>query len=542
MKNQGLLQNPGLATRFYIFSALIIVFLIVNLTVIGGDEFFALSTSILSPLVAFLASLLFFNAAANPKDHISRPIWTGMAWGFGIWGLADLIWLAAPYMGIELPTPSFVDVVWLLGYFPLYYAFIYRVRSIRVPSNRSQRIMIMVATVLWLGLSFVFVFRHLFSDFDPQRLWEWITNISYPIGDLGLAILASHTLILLKDGRFSISWRYIVAGTTLMAFSDLLYMYAAWFGLYYPDGRVNLLTNIVDTTYILAYAAVGFGIYTYIQIWQIKEQHLIRAEITPANRFYAFVGTNSHNEIITVSDNFHYLVNANPESNFHREPIHEALGIDQQVVEDANRQLIENQVITHVPITITSYDNQQREIWVTAVAIFDPQHGFNGANVALSAELDVPKDALMPKNRELLGMLNYLISVAGSRPKDEIRMIRGYFLDTLQLFSSMLAQFGGETFKKVLFEKLTSIIAEKQIPLKISDGAIVFPEEADEENLARAVYPLINAAQQFVSNIIGEEIVREEIEEYLHRQSDLVLQKLDHYHLRDYLLSQDAGL
>ena len=189
---------------------------------------------------------------------------------------------------------------------------------------------------------------------------------------------------------------------------------------------------------------------------------------------------------------------------------------------------------------ITTFDHQEREIWLTAVAIFDPDTGFNGANISVSAEIDVPNDALMPQNKELLGMLNYLITAAGSRPKDEIRLIRGYFLDTIQLLSSMLVEFGGVQFKKVLFEKLNLVIARQELPLKMSEEAIIFPEEADEETLARTVCPLIVTAQQFTADLIGEEIVREEIEEYLHRQSDLVLKKLDHYHLRDHLHTQPA--
>lgn len=541
MKNRGLLQNQQLARRFYIFVGLIAVYLFVNLTVLFGEDAYATYNSLITPPVSILAAFLFFVAAANRKDQVTRPIWLGMGWGFGLWALAEVLWIVFPWVGIEIGAPSFVDLFWLAGYIPLYYALIYRVRSIRVSPSLTQRWIIMGGvSIAWLVLTFFLVIQPVLADFDPQRLWEWLTNLSYPIGDLVLVVLASYTLALLKDGRFSLSWRFIVLGTSIMAISDLLYLYATWWEIYYPDGAVNLITNMIDTTYTLSYAAVAFGIYSYLQIWQVKEQHLIRAEITPSNRFYAFVGTNGSSEVITASDNFPYLVNSSLDYNFYHMPLWEALGTDVQTVGALNRRLVTQKVISRELFTISTFDQRERKIWLTAVAIFDPEQHYKGANIALSADFDFPSDAMLPKNPELLGMLNYLISVADPRHEDEIRLIRGYFLDNLQMLTSMMVQFGGEPFKKALFDELNQVIDEEHLPVKLSEEAISYPEKCAEKDLASFVIPLLHAARKFVSAQVGDEIVREEIEDYHKMQSESVLQKLDLYHLRDTLLAQSV--
>lgn len=538
MKNWGLLQNQQLAKRFYIFVGLVILYVFVNLTVLFGEDFFVTSNAFITPPVAVLTAFLFFVAASNPKDQVARPIWLGMGWGFGAWALAEVLWIVFPWLGIEIGAPSFVDLFWILGYIPLYYAFIYRLRSLHVSSTKTQKWMIAIATLLCLVVTYFLLLRPILIDFDPQRLWEWLTNLSYPLGDLVLLVLAVQTLFLLKDGRFSLSWRCIVFGTFLMAFSDLLYMYATWWEIYYPGGSLDLLSNVIDTTYTLAYAVIGFGVYAYLQIWQIKQQFHIRAETVSTNRYYAFVGTNNRDEIITASDNLPYLVNSSLDYDFYHMPLTEALGLDARTVATIHRRLASQQMITRESFTITTFNYRERKVWLTAVAILDPEKNYSGANIALSADVECPDDAFLPKNRELMGMLNYLMSIADPHHEDDILLIRGYFLDNMQLLSSMIVQFGGLAFKEGLFEKLNRVIIEQKLPVTLTEEAITYPEKCSEKDLARFVLPLIYAARQFVADLVGEEIVSEEIEEYHKSQPAFVLQKLDAFHMRDSLFSE----
>ena len=204
-----------------------------------------------------------------------------------------------------VPYPSIADLIWVIGYIPLYIALLSWVRTLQVTPSRRQNYLIVGLSLIWVALTVVFYFNSDYSRFRPcVLLLEGILNLIYPLADAGLVVLASLILILLREGRFSLTWRFIFIGIFIMTVSDLLFTYSTWQELYFPEGQVNALTVLIDTTYSLAYICVGLGIFIYRYIWDIKEKFKVNSDTLPTAKFYAFLSTNQDNLVIACSDNF----------------------------------------------------------------------------------------------------------------------------------------------------------------------------------------------------------------------------------------------
>lgn len=535
MEIRGLFQNPRFGRALIITCVFAVLFLLSNIFVIGGDTFFSVTNTLISPAAALVACFLFCKASINKNDTVSHTLWSWMAIGFGLWGLADAIWaFYAVVLNETLTSPSIADLIWVAGYIPLYCALIIRVKTLKMSFTRGQRWLIFWVNSTLVVLAIVLVLLPIIRDFDSSRFLEGVVNLSYPLGDIGLMIMASHILILLKEGRFSLIWRLIFSGILIMTVSDLLYSYAIMHDLYYPDGTVNVLTNLTDTTYTLAYVSAGLGIYIYQFIWNLEKSFEIRLDTLVADRYHAFVATNRDNQLITVSNNFYCLVNGSAETDYYKQPLDTVLGIPPETLRYLMERIESQDLICNEPLTIATQDQQSRQVWVTAIAIFNPGREFEGVNIALTADIAVQDDLRLPKSKELSGMLNYLLSLAGSRPQDEVEAMRGYFLEIIRLLSSMLYQFGGAQFRNALFVELERTITERGLPVKIIDQVISLPETQDGKDLADLLLPLLLTANQFALDLIGKDIVHDDIQELEKPLSTTVLRDLDKYRLRSF--------
>jgi len=532
MKSRGLIQNPGFVRALIFISVITGIFLASNFLILGGDAFFNLSNTLISPAAALSASFLFYQVWRNKKFTNARALWSGMALGFGLWGLADVIWaFYSVVLGVTVPYPSIADLLWVIGYIPLYFALITRLRTLKTVPTRRQQLLIILLNIPWIVLTAVYILPPIVQDFDLSRLVEGVVNILYPLADVGLVIIACMILILLKEGRFAIIWRLIFSGIFIMTVSDLLFSYSTWQGLYYPDDRVNALTIFIDTTYTLAYICAGFGIYVYQLIWNLDEKFDISIETMPSPRYYAFVGTNQEHQIITVGDNFFCLVNGGLSTNYAKQRLDKVLGVGSISFQALIEKIKSHEMICNEPFTIVTTDRQDRKVWITAIAVFNPGREFAGANFALSADIEVGDNLRLPAGKEIQEMLNYLLTSAGSRPEDEIQTMRVYFLEIIRLLSSILYQFGGANIRAALFDEINHKIQQMHLPVKINSQVISLPELQEGKDLASLLLPMLHAARVYTTEIIGEHIVNDGIEELEKQLSETAQRDLDKYKL-----------
>lgn len=541
MKQKGLLSVPGFVKGLLIFGVFTILFLASNILLLGGDEFFALSNTLIPPVCALLTSFLFFQASRNKQDVMFRANWSGMALGFFLWGLADLIWA---YYSIVLndlvPYPSIADLVWIIGYLPLYIALITLLRRLRIAPTLRQRASIIALNLIGVVMTVIYVLVPIVRDFESARLAEGVVSAAYPLADIGLLMLTTLILVLLSNSRYSLPWRLIAAGIFVMTFSDLLYSYASWEELYYPDGLVNLVTNVIDTSYSLAYIVVGLGIFTNRFIADTKQRVVIADDSIVSGKFFTLIGTAKDNRVILSADNFHCLVNGSPEDKYNGKPLEEVLGISLQAVKAFNDRIVRKNIVYDEPIKITTKDAQERSARMYAVAFFNPNNEYVGANIAISANVKCAEDLQRPKDKEHHRMLEYLLSLEQSSTEDDQQIIQEYSQELILLLSSKVNLFGGKQFTHAFFNELERTIHENNLPMSIQNQVIRLPEVGQVDYLAETVTLLLQTAVKFTVGLTGGQNTQNDIREMEKSFSSSALEILDRYHLRPFMVPEHA--
>lgn len=508
------LHNPKIGTAVGLVVLSMMLLILLNMTSPFGEAFFETSNTLLSAVMAFAAAFTFFQVRKIEKDPASHRLWTGMAVGMALWGLADTIWAVYEvFVQVEAPYPSFGDLLWVAAYPVMLYGLAARLKSLRVQPTQTQRYLIMAFAAFWLVLTVAFVLRPILSDFSADRMLEGLVNIFYPLGDLALVTFASYYFILLNKGRFALAWRLIFAGLMLMTASDLLFSYASWNDLYYPESGLNFVTIFIETTYVGAYVISALGGYVYIVVTQIKESMPVDLETRAISRLHALVLTNSDHKVISASNNFGSLVDAEPTVTFNHMTLDQSFGVDERELKPLLTKMTTQPLVCNELFTVNTRTGRPHEVWVTAQPIYDTDNVYCGSNILLRSDQPVPEDLRYPSSQELTGIAKHLVSLSGSLSKDSDFAERVRFTENIRLLSTLLLQFGGDTFQNALFAELDKAITRNNLHIRRSGQTLTIPEEYEGEVLVNALAPLQEAAREFAATVLGEKIVNDEMKE-----------------------------
>ena len=447
------------------------------------------------------------------KDVISKGMWAGLGLGFLSWALADTVWSVYDLiLRQDIPYPSLADLFWTVGYVFFFIALTARLQNLPVRPQESSNVCY-PRNERFLGCNdhHLLVLQPILADFDPQRLWEGILNLFFPVADAAVAVMCTILLILLGLGRFSLSWRWIFAGMFLMTASDLIYSFATWHDFYFPEDQVNLISAFIDVTYIAAYLVAGLGAFIYKDIATTRKAASVNLVVKSASRYYAMIFTNRNHQIISASTNLPVLLNAQSMDDITGHPLSQVLRLKPEVIEDLCARLAQETILKNEPLTIYTHWNEPRDVWLTAVAAYDLHNQFNGANIALRANIIVPEEQRLPGQKELQFDLRHLLTQAGLLAQDESQSMRTYFVDGIQVLADLSTQFGGEPFQKSLFDDMREVVEENDLPVQIDGLSVTVQEDLDNRQLAEILHLLLDVAERFVSDIVGEDIVREEL-------------------------------
>jgi diguanylate cyclase len=260
-------KNPALI----LILLLGIGFVVANILIFGrNDSQTIFVNTILNPILALLVTILAISlmrqASQSPR---ARTLWIGLILGWGLWTIAEVIWTIAFLQGQEAPYPGWADLFWCVGYFFLYLALWLRSNSITGKINRSNRIILVLVSVLMVAFIVVAILIPSIQAYDPSLLLESIINLFYPLADMILLVLALSILFTANKGTFSQSWLWIALGFILISFSDLYFTYLSVQDLYYPDGHVNFMSVfLVDVPYTISYMLFLVGLISLSKMRQ----------------------------------------------------------------------------------------------------------------------------------------------------------------------------------------------------------------------------------------------------------------------------------
>jgi hypothetical protein len=256
-------SNRQLKTITITIVVFTLVYLIINIFIIGGDFFvFSIDSSVNAPLAiinAITAAVIW-----RQIDKQRRTLWAGLVAGWALWALAETIWGVYSILGEEVPYPSPADFFWIIGYIPLAIGLLTRMRTMPVKPNRSQTGLIWVVSVTTVIVTAIYIFIPIIQSFDPQYLLESFINLFYPLADIFLVIIVWRLFFTYERGAYGFIWRLLTLGFILMAFSDFVFTYATWQEIYYPDMKATVLSRLfVDVPYTMSYLLWLIGLFSF---------------------------------------------------------------------------------------------------------------------------------------------------------------------------------------------------------------------------------------------------------------------------------------
>lgn len=219
-------------------------------------------------LALFGAALALMLARQFESGEVLRQIWLLLGIALLLWGIGEAVWAFYELVLQTDPYPSPADVVWVIGYIPLFAALALRFRSLQATPDRWQVIVIAVVFVVLAVILAVSVFAPILGDPEVTPAEKFI-GVLYPVGDLIVGTGALLIMLVLIGGTLSRPWLFIALGFIVVSAADLLYTYLDWQGLYLSGSEKNLLSALSDVPYYISYIIIDFGLFLQARLQKI---------------------------------------------------------------------------------------------------------------------------------------------------------------------------------------------------------------------------------------------------------------------------------
>ena len=230
----------------------------VRLLKILSDTLFA-TFGLLATVLALKASQMFEPGMA------ARRVWLLFGVGMAVLTAAQFLWTFYPVLlGRAEPYPSLADLLWAIGYIPVFASLLLQYRALGVGTSLRLKLTVFAAYSIVLIIAFVILALPTLSQSGQATAIEILVTAYYLIGDLGMAFIATLSLLVLWNSLVGRPWLYIVISMLLVAVADLMFSYGLLNDLYAIGS--NLFSGVVDTIYLSAYAVAAAGAYRQVTL------------------------------------------------------------------------------------------------------------------------------------------------------------------------------------------------------------------------------------------------------------------------------------
>lgn len=486
--------------------AFILILLIVNILLIGGDAFVYTFNSIPNAPLAIIVTI----AAASVWRQISaedqrRRLWSGLAIGWALWALAETIWSLSSIFGQEVPYPSLADLFWVVGYIPMSIGLLSATSTTPTKLTTAQKLMLWGVSAVAVLLASVFVFTPIIQEFDPQELVVSALNLIYPLGDLFVMGIVWRLFFVYEKGDYGFSWRLLIVGFIVMTFSDLVFTYATWQDLYYPDMKATVLSRfVIDFIYTLSYLLCFLGIYALHIL--LREQRPVKPSVqpkTPPLYGHIMIYLTGNNTVVTTSLNFGRFFGANVEQG---KTLAEVLTISQQDERIILEKLQTEGKVTDLPIQVQDCNGVLHTIKLNGVPTHNPQREYSGANILLRIPVadHLFDQALSQYNRS---MARHVLLQSESAYDAEVKtFLVAYFLPYIKVLLELVSHEGGKPMAQSLLDELLETSTRHNWPMQFNLQTVL---EGDYplRILQEALPALFETAKQFASRVTDPQAV-----------------------------------
>jgi len=245
-------------TALFFSAALTVVYLIGQL----DAKFILVFSNLVFPFVSGGAAVSCFFAFRKYSKPVTRILydelslaWSSFFLGMFFWFLGELIWaIYVLVLAIEIPYPSLADVSYLVGYIPMFLAFLLYLKTFRAavtPKALASTGLTVLAVVLASSYLLLMPIFSLRGDSVTLAL-----DVAYPVMDLALFTLSFLGFLIFFEGKLGDAWLLISLGLILTAVADLLFSYTTLQGIYFEGHPSELL-------YLWGYIALLLGFHVH---------------------------------------------------------------------------------------------------------------------------------------------------------------------------------------------------------------------------------------------------------------------------------------
>jgi hypothetical protein len=231
----------------------------------GGPAVLLYLTHILFAICAWLAAILALRASRMFEPGVSaRHVWVLFGAGMTALALSETLWIAYHIAGQPIPYPSLVDILWGIGFVPILASLVLQYRSLHVQLSRRQKLLVLAA---YLGVLFLVLFLfldHILSNPGHVALMQLLISAYYLVCSLGVAFLATLSLMFLEGGLVARPWVYMVVSILAFAVAGLAFSFGTWTGTYVTGS--NLLSAVSDVGYLAGYLLAAAGGYSQLTL------------------------------------------------------------------------------------------------------------------------------------------------------------------------------------------------------------------------------------------------------------------------------------
>lgn len=498
-------------TAAVVIGILVLIYLVINLFVIGGDEFVIRLNSSITAILATLTTVFAYSLwkLVNTGRN-NRLLWGGLLAGWTAWAIAEILWLAYGYLYQDVPYPSPADFFWLVGYLPMGYALYSRRKEIPTKLSQTHKITLWAISLITILASVNYILVPIIQTSDGANWLESILNLFYPLADLGLLILVIQLIVVYRGGDYGFGWSLLTAGFILQPISDLIFSFASLSDLYYPDQKVNLLSTIgIDVPYTLSYLVWFLGLYVIRLVLGSQKpfEDITQLHLIPNTSILIFL--KKDNKVLSTSNDIYFVSDVSEKTGL---SLAELLDLPEREVQPILDQIQMDRKITDWPVTIKNRPGVSPEAYLSGIATISPDGEYSGCNLVMRilVEDDYTRDDKLSKEQKF--MVSHLRKISGSSERDQIRkLILDYHLAHLRQLHNLAFRTGGAQLSLAFFEHLKKIDSENQWELQLHPETLVLNGDYQLALLREALPLLLKEAKTFVSQLSDPTTVEAEM-------------------------------
>ena len=511
-----------------ITGALALIYVVINVFVIGGDKLvYSLNNSISIPL-AIINTVFAFSLWNLVKTGLNRLLWGGLLLGWALWTAAEVLWLVYGYLYQDVPYPSPADFFWLIGYIPVGFGLYSRIREMPVKLGNTQKTALGAISLAIILIVIIYILIPIIQNNEPTRWLESILNIIYPLADLLLLMIVLRLVFVYRSGDYGFGWNLLTVGFIFQSFANLVFSFANLSDLYYPDLKVNLISGLgSDVPYNLSYLLWMFGLYA-LRISLSKHQPfevIVQPKLVPNTSILVFL--KSDDTAIGVSDNFAYVLGTIFEKG---RSLTELLHIPEQDAQSILSNIRSERRIADQPVQIKNHFGVFQDAYVSGLSVTSSNGEYSGCNLLFRTLVknDYTLDEKLTQEQKL--MASHLRKKSGSNERTRIRkLLLDYYLAYLKQLYNLAFHTGGAQLSLAFLEHLQQTAKEHQWPLEFDHETLLVNAEYELRLLREAFPILLESARSFASQLTDANTMEAELQSISSQFSEAVHKNVAYY-------------